>query len=91
MGKGKTQITNTRRNKAQTNRQLVVLVLLTLVGVGGLVITLVYGPIALITALPFLLGGVVLILVPYGLLVAIEKGVERMEEKARQEMDDASP
>lgn len=49
------------------------LVLLTLVIGGSLVITLVYGRGALLTAVPVLLGGALLILVPYLVLVGLDR------------------
>lgn len=48
------------------------LVLAMLVLGGGLVITLVYGPPALLTAVPFLLFGVALIMLPYLTLQALD-------------------
>jgi hypothetical protein len=49
------------------------LVLLTLVIGGSLVISLVYGRGALLTAVPVLLGGALLILVPYLVLVGLDR------------------
>ena len=49
------------------------LVLLTLVIGGSLIIALVYGPRALLTAVPVLLGGALLIVVPYLVLVGLDR------------------
>ncbi|MCP4428012.1 MAG: hypothetical protein GY803_26295, partial [Chloroflexi bacterium] len=49
------------------------MVIFTLVLVGGGLIALIWGPTALLTSLPCLLGGAALILVPWGLLTAVEK------------------
>jgi hypothetical protein len=49
------------------------LVLLTLVIGGSLVISLVYGRGALLTAVPVLLGGALLILGPYLVLVGLDR------------------
>jgi len=48
--------------------------------VGGGLIALIYGPAALLTALPCLLGGAALILAPWLLLTALEKWRERLDE-----------
>ena len=48
------------------------MVVFTLVVVGGLIITLIYGSTSLLTALPILLGGAALIAVPYLVLKGIE-------------------
>ena len=61
---------NTRRQA--DDRAYLWMVLFTLVVVGGLVIALVYGPAALLTAVPVLLGGAALIVVPYLVLKGIE-------------------
>ncbi|MCB8920064.1 MAG: hypothetical protein H6662_00640 [Ardenticatenaceae bacterium] len=53
------------------------MVLFTLVVVGGLVIALVYGPVALLTAVPILLGGAMLIVIPYLVLKGIEWALHR--------------
>lgn len=55
------------------------LVLFTLVVVGGLVIALVYGTMALLTAVPILLCGAALIAVPWGVLTLIEKWRNRLQ------------
>lgn len=54
------------------NTRYLKLVLAALVGGGSLVIVLVYGPSALLTAVPILLLGAALILLPWLVLTAIE-------------------
>jgi protein-S-isoprenylcysteine O-methyltransferase Ste14 len=65
--------TNTRRERRNADRKLVILVVAVLVIVGGAVITLVYGPTALAGALPCLLGGAFMILGLWLLLTLLEK------------------
>lgn len=60
------------------------MVILTLVVVGGGLIALIFGPVALLTALPFLLGGALLILLPWGLLTAVQKWRDHMEQAERE-------
>jgi hypothetical protein len=55
------------------------MVLFTLVVAGGFVIALVYGPAALLTAVPILLGGAALIMIPWWILTALEKWRNRIE------------
>lgn len=71
--------TNLRRSRRERDRRLLILVILTLVLVGGGLIGVILGPEALLTALPCLLGGALLILVPWLLLTAVEKWRDRME------------
>jgi hypothetical protein len=71
--------TNLRRFRRERDRKLLILVILTLVVVGGGLIGLILGLEALLTALPCLLGGALLILVPWLLLTAVEKRRDRME------------
>ena len=71
--------TNTRRERRQADRKYLYLVIFTLVIVGGGLIALIYGPGALLTALPCLLAGAALILVPWLLLTAAEKWRDRTE------------
>jgi hypothetical protein len=70
---------NMRRYRKESNRKFLILVIFTLVVVGGGLIALILGPEALLTALPCLLGGAVLILVPWLLLTFIEKLRDRMD------------
>ena len=64
--------TNPRAIRQKNDRQFLKMVIFTLVVVGGLIITLVYGPTSLLTALPILLGGAALIAAPYLALKGIE-------------------
>jgi hypothetical protein len=64
---------NMRRFREENDRKFLKLVIFTLVVVGGGIIALIYGPPALLTAIPCLLAGAGAILLPWLLLVAIEK------------------
>ena len=64
---------SSREIRKNNDRFTLIMVLFTLVVVGSLLIGLIYGWLAILTALPFLLGGALLIFVPWGLLVLIEK------------------
>jgi hypothetical protein len=66
------------------DRRTLILVLVMLVLGGGLVIALVYGPWALATAVPVLLFGSLLILLPYGLLTMLQKWRNQLETRDRQ-------
>ena len=68
-----------RRFRRESDRKFLYLVIFTLVVAGGGLIALIYGPGALLTALPCLLAGAALILVPWLLLTAAEKWRDRME------------
>ena len=68
-----------RSYRQESDRRYLILVLLTLVPVGGALIALILGPAALLTALPCLLGGAGLILVPWLLLAAVERWRDRLE------------
>ncbi len=63
---------NNRARRQETDRKFFWMVLFTLVVIGGGLIALVYGPTALLTSLPVLLGGAVLIVVPFLALQGIE-------------------
>jgi hypothetical protein len=65
-------LTHSRQIRRENDRQFLKMVVFTLVGGGGLIITLIYGPTSLLTALPILLGGAALIAVPYLVLKGIE-------------------
>ncbi|HFQ93814.1 MAG TPA: hypothetical protein ENK32_07385 [Anaerolineae bacterium] len=78
---------NPRRYQQANDRKFLIMVILTLVVVGGGLITLIFGPMALLTALPFLLGGAVLILLPWGLLTAVQKWRDHMEQAERDALD----
>ncbi|MCB9419089.1 MAG: hypothetical protein H6667_04760 [Ardenticatenaceae bacterium] len=71
-GNGKRPFTNSRQIRRSNDHQFLKMVIFTLVVVGSLIIALFYGPAAVLTALPFLLGGAALIAVPYWLLKGIE-------------------
>jgi hypothetical protein len=71
--------TNTRRHRQETDRRLLILVMFTLVVVGGALIGLIFGWEALATAVPCLLGGAFLILVPWALLTLMEKWRDTIE------------
>lgn len=66
--------------RTNRDRPYLVLTLLTLVLGGGAVIALVYGGGALLTALPFLLAGALLITVIWFLLSAVANWRERSEQ-----------
>ncbi len=70
---------NARQIKSESNRRYTILVLLTLVLGGSLIIALVYGPAALLTAVPVLLIGAGLIVLPYLVLVGIERLLQRYD------------
>ena len=69
--------TDTRRARKRQERQLLALVAGVLVVVGGALIALVYGPGALITALPCLLAGAGALLLLYLLFLLAERWVNR--------------
>jgi protein-S-isoprenylcysteine O-methyltransferase Ste14 len=76
-----------RRLRRQSDRKYLYLVIFTLVVVGGFLIALIFGPESLLTALPCLLGGAVLILLPWFVLTLIQKWRDRIETKARVEAE----
>ena len=78
-GEKKQTHTSARRFRRESDRKFLTLVILTLVFVGGGLVAVILGPEALLLALPFLLGGAIMILVPWLLLTAIEIWRERME------------
>lgn len=71
--------TNMRRNRQETDKRLLVLVIFMLVVVGGTLIGLIFGWEAVVTAVPCLLGGALLILVPWGLLTLAEKWRDKLD------------
>jgi membrane protein implicated in regulation of membrane protease activity len=79
--------TNMRRYRRESDRKFLYLVIFTLVVVGGGLIALIYGAGALLTALPCLLAGAALILVPWLLLTAAEKWRDRMEREEWAALD----
>jgi fatty acid desaturase len=70
---------SSREIRKNDNRSFLILVIFTLVVVGSMLIGLIYGGTAVLTALPFLLGGALLILLPWGVLTLIEKWREKIE------------
>ena len=89
MGENKTQpqSSSSRQTRKENDRKFLIMVIFTLVVVGGGLIALIFGPMALLTALPFLLGGALLILAPWGLLTAVQKWRDRMEQAERDVLD----
>ena len=69
--------TDARRARKRQERQLLALVMAVLVVVGGGLIALIYGPGALITALPCLLAGAGVILILYLLFLLAERLINR--------------
>ena len=69
--------TDMRRQRKRTERGLLTLVIAVLVFVGGGLIALIYGPEALLAALPCLLGGAGAILGLYLLFVLAERWLNR--------------
>ena len=75
---------NTRLFGQESDRKYLLLVLFTLVVVGGTLIALIFGPESLLTALPCLIGGAGLILLPWLVLAGMAKWRKGIEEKARR-------
>lgn len=73
--------------RRMTERTTLWLVLLTLVVGGGLAIGLVYGPAAILSALPILFLGAALILVPWALLSLLGGWRARREREERAALD----
>jgi protein-S-isoprenylcysteine O-methyltransferase Ste14 len=71
--------TNTRRQRQESDRRLLYLVIFTLVVVGGILIAIIYGPESLLTALPCLLAGAGMILIPWFLLAVLQKWRDRVD------------
>ena len=70
---------NSRQIRKQNDRKYLLMAVFTLVVMGGGLIGLIYGWVGLLTALPFLLLGAGLIVLPWLVLVGLEKLVERRE------------
>lgn len=70
--------TNLRLQRRDSEKSYLYLIVFTLVVIGGGLIALIYGPEALLTAIPCLVGGSLLILVPWFLLTALEKWRDRL-------------
>ena len=71
--------TNLRQHQKDDDKKLLFVVIFTLVVVGSGLIGLIFGWQALLTSIPCLLGGALLILVPWGLLTLLEKWRNGME------------
>jgi membrane protein implicated in regulation of membrane protease activity len=71
--------TGSDRIRKESEQKYLILILFTLVIVGGGLIALIYGLEAVLAALPCLLGGAGLILVPWLLLTALERWRNRSE------------
>ncbi len=82
---------DTRQERRQSDRKYLYLVLFTLVVVGGSLIALIYGPESLLTALPCLLGGAALILLPWFALVLLQRWRDNIEVKARNQANSDPP
>ncbi|MBN1641027.1 MAG: hypothetical protein JXA09_07315 [Anaerolineae bacterium] len=74
-GTGRGEPSNPRRERRRWERQLLLLVLLTLVVVGGGIVALVYGPQALVGALPCLAAGAGAIVALYAFFALVERVV----------------
>lgn len=70
--KEKRPLTNSREIRQENDRQFLKMAVFTLLGVGSLIIALIYRPASLLTSLPILLGGAALIAVPYLALKGVE-------------------
>jgi hypothetical protein len=68
-----------RRYRRDSDKRFLILVILTLTVLGGGLIALIFGRTALIGALPCLLGGAGLILLPWWLLSALERWRDRTD------------
>lgn len=62
-----------RRYRRESDQRFLILVILTLILLGGGLTALIFGPTALVGAVPCLLGGAGLILLPWWLLTALER------------------
>ncbi|MDJ0752800.1 MAG: hypothetical protein QNJ45_04725 [Ardenticatenaceae bacterium] len=65
--------TNTRKERQRADRNFLILTIIVLIGLGGGLITWIFGGWALITALPFLLAGSILIAILWGFFLILEK------------------
>ena len=71
--------TNLRQYQKDDDKRLLFVVVFTLLVVGSGLIGLIFGWQALLTSIPCLLGGALLILVPWGLLTLVEKWRDGMD------------
>lgn len=75
--------TNMRKYRAESDRKFLIAAIVTLVVVGGGLTAVIFGWRTLFTAIPCLLGGALLILVPWFLLSGLETWRDRMERRDR--------
>jgi uncharacterized membrane protein YoaK (UPF0700 family) len=68
-----------RQSRRNDEQRVLYLVIFTLLAVGGGLIGLIFGWEAMLTAVPCLLGGAFLILVPWGLLTLAEKWRDKLD------------
>ena len=78
--------TNSRDIRRKNDKMMLIATLFTLVIVGSGLIALIFGLKALITALPCLLGGAFLILIPWLALTLLEKWRLRIETRELEEL-----
>ena len=78
---------NPQRFRQESDRSYLYLVIFTLVVAGGGLIAVIFGPESLLTALPCLLGGAVLILLPWAVLSLIQRWRDGIEKRARLELE----
>jgi preprotein translocase subunit SecY len=71
--------TNLRQHQKDDDKRMLYGVIFTLVVVGSVLIGVIFGWQALLTSLPCLFGGALLILVPWWLLTLAEKWRDKME------------
>ena len=71
---------NVDKIRKENDRKFLYMAILTLILLGGGLIAFIWGPGALLTSFPFLLIGALLIALPYGVLLLLEKVVRRYDE-----------
>lgn len=80
MSKNNRKPSNMRQFRRDSDRRNLYLVLFTLVVVGGLLIAVIFGVETLLTALPCLLGGALMIFIPWLVLEGLQKWRDRQEQ-----------
>ncbi len=78
----------TQRPSERDDRHFLWVVILFLIVGGGTVIALVFGPSSLLLALPILVGGSLLILMPFLLLQIISWGVKKYRDREEKQEDE---
>ena len=78
---------SSRSFRQESDRRYLLLAIFTLVVIGGGLIAIIFGPESLLTALPCLLGGAVLLLLPWAVLALIQRWRDRIEKRARFETE----